>query len=179
MQATRARDLDPLSLGANVNLAQQYHRAGLYDKAIEQLEKALELSPNFWAAHWVLGDVHERKGSYDEATAALFKAALFSEKNPASLGSLGFVYGRAGQPRLALEVLRDLEKLADERYVSPFNMALIHLGLDNKDQAMDWLEKGYRERSRSMIWLNVDARFDPLREDPRFQDLRHHIGLRG
>ena len=179
VQATRARDLDPLSLGANVNLAQQYHRAGLYDKAIEQLEKALELSPNFWAAHWVLGDTHERKGSYDEATAALSKAALFSAKNPASLGSLGFVYGRAGQPRMALEVLRDLEKLTDERYVSPFNMALIHLGLDNKDQAMDWLEKGYRERSRSMIWLNVDARFDPLREDPRFQDLRHRIGLRG
>ena len=173
-QATRARDLDPLSLAANVNLAQQYYRAELYDQAAEQLDKALELNPNFWAAHWVLGDVDERKGSYDEATAALSKAALFSDNNPAPLG---FVYGQAGQPSQAREVLRDLTRLADERYVSPFNMAIVHLGLGDKDKAMEHLEAGYRERSRSMIWLNVDRRLRPLYDDPRFQDLRKRLGF--
>ena len=176
-QATRARDLDPLSLAANVNLAQQYYRAELYDEAAEQVEKALELNPNFWAAHWVLGDVDERKGSYDEATAALSKAALLSDKNPAPLGSLGFVYGRAGHPSQARQVLRDLEKLADERYVSPFNMAIVHLGLGDKDKAMEQLEAGYRERSRSMIWLNVDRRLQPLYDDPRFQNLLKRLGF--
>ena len=176
-QATRARDLDPLSLAANVNLAQQYHRAGRHDEAAEQLEKALELSPNFWAAHWVLGDVHERRGSYQEAIAALSKAVLFSDKNPAPLGSLGFVYGLAGQPGPALEVLADLEKLADERYVSPFNMAIVHLGLGDKEEALEQLEKGYRERSRSMIWLKVDARLRPLNDDPRFQNLLKLLGF--
>ncbi len=176
-QATRARDLDPLSLAANVNLAQQYYRAELYDEAAEQVEKALELNPNFWAAHWVLGDVDERKGSYDEATAALSKAALLSDKNPAPLGSLGFVYGRAGHPSQARQVLRDLEKLADERYVSPFNMAIVHLGLGDKDKAMEQLEAGCRERSRSMIWLNVDRRLQPLYDDPRFQNLLKRLGF--
>ena len=176
-QATRARDLDPLSLAANVNLAQQYYRAELYDEAAEQLEKALELNPNFWAAHWVIGDVDERKGSYDEATAALSKAALFSDKNPAPLGSLGFVYGRGGQPSQAREVLRDLEKLSAERYVSPFNMAIVHLGLGDRDKAMEQLEAGYRERSRSMIWLNVDRRLRPLYGDPRFQNLLKRLGF--
>ena len=114
-RAARARDLDPLSLAANVNLAQQYYRAGRYDEAVEQLDKALELNPNFWAAHWVLGDIQERRGSYQEAIAALSKAALFSDKNPAPLGSLGFVYGLAGQPWPALEVLTEIAKLAEEK----------------------------------------------------------------
>ncbi len=177
VQATRARDLDPLSLAANVNLAQQYHRAGRHDEAAEQLEKALELSPNFWAAHWVLGDVHERRGSYQEAIAALSKAALFSDKNPAPLGSLGFVYGLAGQPGPALGVLADLEKLADERYVSPFNMAIVHLGLGDKEKALEQLEEGYRQRSRSMMWLKVDARLRSLYDDPGFQSLLKRLGL--
>ncbi len=175
--AKRARDLDPLSLGANVNLAQQYHRAGQYDDAIEQLDSALELNPNFWGAHWVLGDSYERKGMYQQAAGSLSRARLQSDPNPAPLGSLGFVYGRSGQNQLALGVLEDLKDLATRRYVSPFNVALIHLGLGQPDQAMEWLEKGYEERSRSMIWLNVDTRLDPLREDPRFQDLIRRIGF--
>ena len=176
-QATRARDLDPLSLAANVNLAQQYYRAELYHEAAEQVETALELNPNFWAAHWVLGDVDERKGSYEKAAAALSQAALFSDNNPAPLGSLGFVYGQAGQPSQAREVLRDLEKLSAERYVSPFNMAIVHLGLGDRDKAMEQLEAGYRERSRSMIWLNVDRRLRPLYGDLRFQNLRQRLGF--
>ena len=176
-RAARARDLDPLSLAANVNLAQQYYRAGRYDEAAGQLDKALELNPNFWAAHWVLGDIQERRGSYQEAIAALSKAALFSDTNPAPLGSLGFVYGLAGQPGPALEALADLEKLSDERYVSPFNMAIVHLGLGDKDKALERLEEGYRERSRSMVWLKVDARLRPLHDDPRFQNLLERLGF--
>ena len=124
-----------------------------------------------------LGDVHERRGFYKEAIAALSKAALLFDKNPAPLGWLGFVYGRAGQPVLTRQVLADLEKLADERYVSPFNMEIVYLDLGDHDKALERLEEGYRERSRSMIWLNVDARLQPLHGDPRFQNLLKRLGL--
>ena len=177
-KARRARDLDPLSLGANVNLAQQYYRAGRFGEAVQQLEKVLELSPNFWAAHWILGDIYQQKGIYKEAIAALSKAAFLSDNNPVSLGSLGFTYGRAGEEKLARAMLADLAELAEERYVSPFNQAIVHLGLGEKDKAMEKLEEGYRLRSRSMAWLNVDARLEPLRDDPRFQSLLQRIGFR-
>lgn len=176
--AQRARDLNPLSLEANVNLAQQCYRAGQYDRAIEQLESALELNPNFWGAHWVLGDCYQRKGLYTGAVASLSRASLLSDSNPAPMGSLGYAYACSGKNQLALGVLEDLKELATQKYVSPFNIAIIYVGLGDKDRAMEWLEEGYQERSRSMIWLNVDNRFDPLREDPRFQDLLRRIGLR-
>ncbi len=176
-KAQRARDLDPLALGANLNLAQQYYRADRHDEAVQQLEKVLELSPNFWAAHWILGDIYQQKGIYKEAVAALSKAALFSDNNPASLGSLGFTYGGAGEEKLARAMLADLEEMAQERYVSPFNMAIVHLGLGEKDKAIEKLEEGYRLRSRSMAWLNVDTRLEPLRGDPRFQSLLLKIGF--
>ena len=177
-KAQRARDLDPLSLAANLNLAQQYDRARRHGEAVRQLEKVLELNPNFWAAHWVLGDIHERKGNYKQAIATLSKAAFLSNNNPVSLGSLGFAYGRAGEEKLARAMLADLGALAEERYVSPFNPAIVHLGLGETDKAMEKLEEGYRLRSRSMAWLNVDTRLEPLRDDPRFQDLLQRIGFR-
>ena len=177
-KARRARDLNPLSLAANMNLAQQYYRAGRHGEAVQQLEKVLELNPNFWGAHWILGDIHQEKGAYREAIAALSKAAFLSDNNPVSLGSLGFTYGRAGEEKLARAMLADLEELAEERYVSPFNQAIVYLGLGEKDKAMEKLEEGYRLRSRSMAWLNVDARLEPLRDDPRFQSLLQRIGFR-
>ncbi len=176
-KARRARDLDPLSLAANTNLAQQYYQAGRDDEAGQQLEKVLELSPNFWAAHWILGESYQRKGLYQEAVVSLSKAALLSDNNPAPLGSLGFTYGRAGEEKLARAMLADLEKLAEERYVSPFSMAIVHLGLGEKDEALEQLEEAYRLRSRSMAWLNVDTRLESLRDDPRFQSLLQRIGF--
>ena len=74
-------------------------------------------------------------------------------------------------------MLADLEEMAQERYVSPFNMAIVHLGLGEKDKAIEKLEEGYRLRSRSMAWLNVDTRLEPLRGDPRFQSLLLKIGF--
>ena len=177
-KARRARDLNPLSLAANMNLAQQYYRAGRHGEAVQQLEKVLELNPNFWGAHWILGDIHQQKGSYREAIAALSKAAFLSDNNPVSLGSLGFTYGRAGEEKLARAMLAGLEELAEQRYVSPFNLAIVHLGLGEKDKAMEKLGEGYQLRSRSMAWLNVDTRLEPLRDDPRFQSLLQRIGFR-
>ena len=176
-EAKRARDLDLLSLWTNVNLASQFYQARRYDEAIEQLERTLELDPDFWAAHWGLDDAYSQKAMYPQATRELQNALAVSDRNPAVLASLGYTYGVSGRKDEALETIKELKLLSQDRYVSPFNVATVHMGLGQKDHALEWLEKGYEARSRSMIWLKVDARCDPLRSDPRFQDLLRRIGF--
>ena len=176
-EAKRARDLDPLSLRTNVNLASQLYQAHRYDEAIEQLEKTMELDPNFWVAHWVLGDAYIQKAMYPQATRELQKALALSDRNLAVLASLGYNYAVSGRQAEALETIKELKTLSKDRYVSPFNVAIIWTGLGQEEQAFQWLEKGYEARSRSMIWLKVDNRFDSLGSDPRFQDLLNRIGF--
>ncbi len=176
-EARLALNLNPLSLKANVNLAAQYYQARHYDRAIEQLQRGLELNPNFWGAHWLLGDTYERKGMYKEAISELKQAVAVSDNNPGPLGSLGYTYARSGQKEQALSLHQQLQLMAEERYVSPFNSALIFIGLGEKDQAFEWLDQAYEERSRSLIWLKVEARCDSLRSDPRFMALLGRIGF--
>ena len=176
-QAKLALHLDPLSLKANVNLASQYYQARQYDQAVEQLKRGLELNPNFWGAHWLLGDTYERKGMYGEAILELKLAVNLSSNNPGTLGSLGYTYALNGQREEALTLREQLKTLAKERYVSPYNMALISIGLGEAEQVFEWLERAYEERSRSLIWLNVEARCDSLRSDPRFMTLIERIGF--
>jgi len=70
-----------------------------------------------------------------------------------------------------------LEQLSKERYVSAYDIALVHTGLGDKEQAFEWFEKAYQERSAALSWLKVDARLDQLRSDPRFADLIRRVGL--
>lgn len=175
--AAQARDLEPLSLRANVNLAAQLYTARRYDEAIKQIEKALDLDANFWAAHWRLGDCYAQKGMYKEAIAALQKAVILSRNNLAVLVSLGYTHAASGQRAEAMRILNDLKTLSQQRYVSPANVAAIYAGLDDKNQAMEWLERAYEMRSRTVVWLNVWPHYDQLRSDSRFVDLLRRVGL--
>lgn len=112
-----------------------------------------------------------------EAAAELEAAVRLSGDNPAALASLGYVHGRRGRLEAARGVLETLDRLGGSRYVSPVNKALVRLALGEPDAALEELELGYRQRSRSMIWVNVDRRFDSLRRDERFQDLLARIGF--
>jgi Flp pilus assembly protein TadD len=87
------------------------------------------------------------------------------------LAALGYAYAIAGQINEAGEILRQLESLSNQRYVSPVDMAMLHVGLDNKEQAFEYLEKAYEEHADRMSWVKVNPVFDPLRSDPRFQAL--------
>jgi TolB-like protein/DNA-binding winged helix-turn-helix (wHTH) protein/tetratricopeptide (TPR) repeat protein len=175
--AQRARELDPLSLRANVNLAAQFYTARRFDEAIKQIEKALDLDANFWAAHWRLGDCYAQKGMYREAIAALQTAVTLSKGNLAVLVSLGYTYAVSGKKAEAVKILNNLKALSEQRYVSPANVAAIYAGLGDKDQALEWLERAYEMRSRTVVWLNVWPHYDKLRSDPRFTDLLRRVGL--
>ena len=166
----------PLDLNMNLDLAGILLLAGKYDQSIELTRKALELEPNFWWSYQNLGLAYERKRQYSEAIAALEKARLL-DVNPSNLGYLGYVYAAAGKRVEAQKVLEELKALSKNRYVSPYSFACIYAGLNEQDQAFDWLERAYQEHSFFMVLLKSETVFDNLHPDPRFKELLKRMNL--
>ncbi len=175
----RAQELEPLSLIINRDLGRHHYFLHQYDQAIDKCRKTLEMDPNFFFAHFYLGPAYEQKGMFEEAIKELQKAIALSENSTYMTALLGHVYAVSGRKDKALEVLEELKERSKREYVSAFYFVVIHLGLDEKDQAFEWLERAYRERSTYLIWLKVDPIFDGLRSDPRFTELIRRIGLQG
>jgi Flp pilus assembly protein TadD len=166
----RALDLDPVSPLFNSGLAVELYMARRYDEAIEQERKTLDIDASFPHAHLWLGRAYSAKGMYREAQAEF-------EKVPDYRGKVFLAYldGRSGNRREALKALNDR---SNQRSASPYPVAIICVGLGEKDQAFAWLERAYEERSfRSLLYLKVDPIWDPLRSDPRFADLLRRLGL--
>src|SRR5262249_51532500 len=105
----------------------------------------------------------------------LQKAIEFSGGNPTCTSNLAYAYAVSGRRKEAVKILNDLSGQSNHSFSNASEIALIYTGLDKKDQAMAWLEKAYEERFNPSILLR--PAFDPLRSDPRFQDLVHRIGL--
>jgi serine/threonine protein kinase/tetratricopeptide (TPR) repeat protein len=174
-----ALELDPLSVTANFALGFTLYCARDYDGAIEQFQKTLELDQNFPAAHIFLPAVYEQKGMYDKAIAEYKTAILLKGGGEwaEAMAGLGHVYALSGRKSEARTVLAELKQLSGQQHVPASAIALIYLGLNEKDQAIAWLEKGFEERSFQMQWLAVEPRWDSLRSDPRFAELIHRMGL--
>jgi len=169
--------LDPLSLPLNAHLAWHYLYARQYDQAIGQCRRTIEMDPNYPQAHDFLGETYEQKGSYEEAIAEFQKAINLSGDSSHIRAELGHAYALAGKKEEALKIMDELKGLSKETYISPYDVAMIYVGLDQNDQAFDWLEKAYQERSDWLRYLKVDPRLDPLRSDLRFPDLVRRVGL--
>ena len=175
----RALELEPLSLVINFELGLSYYHARDYDKAIEQFQKTLELDQNFPAVHNFLPAAYEQKGMYKEAIAE-FKRSLplmKGSETTLSKAGLGHVYAVIGSKSDAAILLDELKQTFDTEYLPASSIAMIYAGLDEKDQAFTWLNKAYEQRAFQLQWINLDARWDNLRPDPRFQDLLRRIGL--
>ncbi len=174
----RAVELDPLSVFINRNLGIALYLARQYDQAIEQERKTLELDPNFIGAHMTLGQAYFQKAMHEEGTAELEKELVISPGNPVALSALGYAYAVAGRRADAQKVLNKLTELSKQKYVPAWTMAEIYVGLGEKDKAFQWLEKAYDERFAGLsASIKVDPIYDPLRSDPRFQDLLRRINL--
>lgn len=176
-EAEEARLSDPLSLAANINLGWQYLQANRREQAKQVFESTAVLDPDFWGIHWGLGHYHRSKGDYLRTVAAFQRAIAAGGGHAMPLVALGYTYAVAGQLDGARAMLDRLAALDEEAYVSPYNMAIIHAGLDDKDEAFRWLELAFEGRSRSMAWLNVTKELADLRGDPRFGSLLRRIGL--
>ncbi len=175
-QIKRALDLEPFSLIINSSAGRILYLEREYDQAIKQLRKALELDPNFARAHFFLGQVYQEKGLNEQAVAE-FQKALQLDVNQYLLAGLGYAYATSGKRDEAMKVLEQLKDLSKQRYASSYGVAIIHLGLGEKDAVFESLEKAYQERSEGLSSLMVEPRWDSLRTDPRFADLLKRIGL--
>ncbi len=173
----RAQELEPLSLTMNRDVGVFYYFARRYDQAIEQLRGVIKTDPNYFAAHHYLGRAYAQKGMYVEGIAELEKAITLSGGYIKPKASLANVYGMAGQRGEALKILNELTELSKQEYVSSFEMAKIYAGIGESDRAFESLEKAIVERSSSTSYLKVDPLLDPLRSDPRFQDLLRRMNF--
>jgi TolB-like protein/DNA-binding winged helix-turn-helix (wHTH) protein/Tfp pilus assembly protein PilF len=172
----RAQELDPLSLELGADIGRALYISRQYDRAIEQFQKTIEMDPNFAPAHTRLGLAYLAKGMYEEAIAEYEKAKAIDERSRRA-ANLGYAYGVAGKKDEALKVLDELKERAKQADVSPYDFALIYMGLGDKDQAFVWLEKTYEERPDILEYIKLDPKFDSLRSDPRFTDLLRRMKL--
>jgi serine/threonine-protein kinase len=175
-QARLALELDPLSSMISTALGVSLYFAEEYDPAIQQYQRTLEIAPNFQRAIYWLGFGYIKKDMYREAIEQ-FKLVFYLSGDSVDLAALGYAYAIAGRRSEAEEVLRQLEALSTQRYVSPVDMAMLHVGFDNKEQAIDYLEKAYNEHADRMSWIKVNPVFDPLRSESRFQALLQRMNF--
>jgi TolB-like protein/DNA-binding winged helix-turn-helix (wHTH) protein/Flp pilus assembly protein TadD len=161
----KAQSLDPLSLIIGADLAEEYLIAHRYDDAIKQSRKVMDIDPLFAVAHYELGQAFVAKHLYPEAIAESEKAIALSPGSSTFTSNLAYAYAVSGRKTDALRLLEGLK--------NPSEIALVYAGLGDHDSAMEWLEKAYAERFNPGILLRPS--FDPLRSDPRFQNLRDRI----
>jgi len=177
-EVKRAKELDPLSLIINAVVGEVYYFARQYDQAIEASQRVIEMDPNFVVAHFLLAFPYAQKAMYNEAIAEAQKAMdLAGGGIPLFVAQLGTIYSYSGKRDEAKKVLDELYELSKHRYVSPFYTALIYVGLGQKDQAFEWLEKAHEEHDHPLETLKVDPMLDSVRSDPRYTALLKKMGL--
>jgi Flp pilus assembly protein TadD len=171
----KAENLDPLSLIINADLAEILVLAHSYDESIRQSRKTIEMDPNFALAHNQLGQAYLQKQMLDDAVTELEKADQLSGGSPPVIANLARAYALSGKRNEAVKLLSDLKKRSSPAYSRASEIAVIYVSLGDSGQAMSWLERSYEERFNPGALLRPG--FDPLRSDPRFQDLERRIGL--
>jgi TolB-like protein/DNA-binding winged helix-turn-helix (wHTH) protein/Tfp pilus assembly protein PilF len=176
-EMNRAHDLDPLSISTNFSLGWRLYLAREYDQAIEQLRNTIDMDPDFVLPHLVLGQAYEQKKMYDQAITELRRAVDISQSSPPAVAALARAYAVSGRTTEARKLLDQLMEQSKKRYVSPFYVAIVYAGLGENDQALDWIEKAYKDRSNAIVFAKVDPQLDTLRSTPRFQSLLHRLAF--
>ena len=178
-QIQKARELDPLSISINFSLGWRLYMARQYDRAIAQLQDTLEMDPTYELPHLVVGQAYEQKGDYGHAIPELKKAVELSHGTPLMVSALAYAYGRFGNRAEGEKLLVDLQSKAKSEYVSPYYFAIVCIGLGRHEQAIDWLEKAFADRSNGLVFMKVEPELDDLRSDPRFIALQQKLAFPG
>ena len=170
----RAHELDPLSLIIHASYASTLSAVARYDDAVKQAREALELAPDLVPGHEILGQTYEEQGKLDQAIGEYRKANEITP-TPANFAMLAHAYAKTGRMAEARKILDTLTALSAHQYVGAYPLAIVHLALGEKDEALRLLEQSLVERDILLQGLfgsiKIDKRLDPLRKDPRFQKL--------
>ncbi|MBA3599871.1 MAG: tetratricopeptide repeat protein, partial [Acidobacteria bacterium] len=160
-----------------------YYYARRYDDAIAQYLKTLEIDPKFSKTYRNLASAYIEKGMYKEAIEANRKRGLLNdippeqvEKRAAALKEAYQKLGARGYWQKVFELEQE-EARKRNTEISQSNLAEFQIRLGNREQALDLLEKAFEKRDPNLAGSKTDPVWDPLRTDPRFQDLLRRIGL--
>jgi serine/threonine protein kinase/tetratricopeptide (TPR) repeat protein len=178
-EAERYRRLDPASVRAISVVGRARYRAGQFDGAIEAFNEAIALDPSYGPNYARLADVYIALGRYDEALAWLDKGQRLLGATRRQTDSYAIAYALSGRRREAEAALRELidrARTSDQTY---YSIALVQTALGNHDAAFAWLNRAYDARSATLWLVNSEMKFDPLRNDPRFEDLLHRMKFPG
>jgi TolB-like protein/DNA-binding winged helix-turn-helix (wHTH) protein/Flp pilus assembly protein TadD len=175
-QSEQARLLDPLSLIIATDNGAILYYSRQYDRAITQFRAVREMDPNFARTDFI-ELAYAQKGLFAEALTDIEKIRQPHDDRPWILSELAYVYGRSGQQAPAQRALEKLLELNRRQQVDAAAILWAYIGMGNKEQAFAYLEKAYAQHSNTLTTLKVEPRFDPLRSDPRFQDLLRRVGL--
>jgi len=172
-----AQELDPLSPIIPTSLAVGYAIRGEYDEGLRQIDKALELDPSFPQAIQNRATIYFLQGKRNEAVTEQRRAVESTGGGIEYQAYLAYFLAQKGEKKEAVAILRRIEEIARESHVSPIIFGFIHTGLEEWDEAFEWLSRAVEERSSGVIYLRIDPAYRALRSDPRFEKLMERIGL--
>jgi TolB-like protein/Tfp pilus assembly protein PilF len=172
VEANRALALDPISANTRQNRLFILYLARRYSEALRDVLETLEMDPSYTGLYYYVGLVCERQGDFARALDAFQQIGLKSQRRGTTvLAAIGYTQARAGDRPAARATLETLGELSTCTYVPTYEMALLHLALGERELALKALAQAYEQQSSFLPFLNVDARFDELRGDPRFEAL--------
>jgi TolB-like protein/DNA-binding winged helix-turn-helix (wHTH) protein/Tfp pilus assembly protein PilF len=171
----RGRELDPLGSADTIGFVLLMARR--YDESIREYRSVLAVHPDYTNARWGLGFALIVNNQTDQAIPELEKTVAMMNRSPGSLEMLATAYAHAGRRKDAFSLINELKKRRQRDYVPSGAFITPYLALDDYDQAFFWCDEAYKEQSAILQWLKVDPLFDPVRGDPRFQDLLRRVGL--
>jgi pentatricopeptide repeat protein len=172
----RGRELDPIGV-SGTSIGETLFFAHRYDEAIHELRSVLVVHGDSATALWYLGFSLIAKGQPEDAIPVLEKAVSITNRSAGVIGVLISAYAHAGRPKDALRLLDELKQQRQKGYVPAGAFVNAYLGMEDREQALAWLEHAYQEQSNILQFLKVHPFFDSLRDDPRFKDLLHRVGL--
>ena len=175
--AKRQLELDPLHVMAHHGLGTAFYAARRLDEAEAQLKATIEFAPAFPVAHAVLGLTYLVSGQSERAITMMERAADVAGGSPLYLAALAHAAAVAGLQKKAREVLQRLERLSVDGYVSPVFVSWPHIALGETGAALDCLDRAYEERAPMLICLPWFETWDPLRGEPRFQELYRRMNF--
>ena len=174
-EAVCATELDPFSPIIATTLADCYFFARMYDEALGAIRRALDLDPQFVPANSDLGRTLTQMGRHDEAIRAFEHTLALQGGDRLVSGGLGYALALGGRHDEARQIVQRLTTESLKRQVSAHAIAAIHIGLGDNDEALDWIERAYREHDRALVWIRVHPRLDPLRGHPSFEEVARKV----
>lgn len=174
---TRAHELDSLSPIIQTAIGIALHLRRDYAAALRLYAQVLDTEAAFAPGHYYIGLTYEQLKDYDNAIRNLSRSAEIAGRGALFAAALGHCYGVSGHPDLARSIVHELEELSHERYISPYNIMIVHLGLGETELTLEWLERSLEDSNALLWYAPVEPRFDGIRNEPRFRELMAKYGL--